>query len=496
MNEEENKELLELTAENVEEIFFNCTFNGAEDSRVWILNERPISNFTIARFKNLAITFSTEKINKYKPQIAYFIDHLVNIDENRDLAEIALNSDGKLWTKNHVAIIQLVQLGLATEILDCVYYSGLFKSPNLNTDIPYIKRLKENINIQVIGQDPSEYPNRYNNGTSNSTKEEDENLDISFSNNFKKNFQYVEEVFNLLGFKAKLTDKDIILYDLDDNIIDKMKITKSNIITKFSAHTPKGELSFDIFPGTTSAYGEETTHNHIGLDSYIINGEAQSHGKHISTHLVIAQDDDAIKQMNFLVSDPHADNYVTNLNIKNDGFEAQVNNLDMSDFSISSRLINYNDIKTNPVIKKFYFLAFESHRDYEESALSLRTSSNRNESFVNKVFSGKHQEGMDTTMKFDINIPTEDVDLLARGLLASTRSKNLVEHVLNSLEKNLPGINDYILANNKVMRNVKTILDTNNFGSVIQGSEKLFETYRIANCDLPDEKENNPELKK
>lgn len=149
MNKDENK-YLELTDKNVLDIYKDCVFNDED-----VIDGRPNEKFTIVKGVGVTLNLKTSKLNKHKPQIIAFFDKLPDTNEPLSMLEFCMDKNANQWTEHYQTVEQLIQLGIATELLD--YYPTDNKKDwaLLPGGLPFITKQEEKRNTIVEGLDPN-----------------------------------------------------------------------------------------------------------------------------------------------------------------------------------------------------------------------------------------------------------------------------------------------------------------------------------------------------
>ncbi len=483
---------LELTVDNVVKIYEDCLFKEDE-----IIEGRPTSDFTIANGIRSNIVFNTAKINQHKNEIAQLIDMLPRIDEGESFLNLCNDKNGNQWADFHQTMEQLVQLGIASEILNFLFKKEMWNS--LPGGVPYVIRNKNNINNLVIGKNPIEFPikKRKNEDEEEKKRKNEEFLKevrLLALENFKQNYSKVQPIFKMLGFEAKLENEEIMVYDLESNLIGTMEKDWVFGGTVLKLETNKGELSFTTcFDGKSNDNGE-ISRNIVNLNNLEQNDENIENikftGKHIGVELGIGLTaDSSIPRIDISVIDPNAENIITEFSANSYSFKAELENAFGpygNYIDGTHRSVCYENRHKNPYIFSNCFTSYEKVENGKTNYLKLRSNDDENK-YSDFVLEVTTFENNDTEVSnFKTSILYFQVDKIVNQLLTIERTKNLIDHVLNSINNTLPGMKDYIMENFNLMKEVKQIIDTNNHGQGISSEIKeLVAKYSLKECDLP-----------
>jgi len=370
----------------------------------------------------------------------------------------------------------------------------------LSTDNIIIARNGTSIETLVIGQDPSEYPIQDTKKAEEKVEQEaefNEKNRLLAIENFKTNYAKAQPIFRMLGYEAKSEDEEIVVYDLAGNLVGAMEKDWTIGGTTLKVQTPNGELSYIVCTDGKSRDNGNISRNIIRLSNLNQigkeNGKQLFEGRYIDIKLgmgEIASSD--IPRIEVKVIDPNAENIITEFQTNSYSFYAQLEN-DFGPYGNyvdgTKRSIKYTDITKNPYRGATYFMSYESvwagdghyitlekdlHDDPCQDEINFRTNNFRN--------------GNTGVSDFSCQVERYKVDEVARQLLKSSRTINLVDYILNSVDTTLPGMRQYIMDNSPLMIDVKRTMDATKIGFKNSVIDSLFEYCRIPQCDLPREK--------
>lgn len=141
-----------LTSKKVYDIYRNCLITGRERN-----NNVPTVDFIIGEGVNEFSLFSAERLDENKEKIITLIDELPNIDEGTSFLNMCCDKNGRRWTGERYVVDLLVQLGVATGMLDYCVSRDEWKS--FPGGVPYMIRNRQNDKAKVYGKKPKEYRN-------------------------------------------------------------------------------------------------------------------------------------------------------------------------------------------------------------------------------------------------------------------------------------------------------------------------------------------------
>lgn len=139
-----------LTSKKVHDIYRRCLITGRERN-----NNDPTVDFIIGEGVNEFSLFSAERLDENKKKIITLIDELPNIGEGTSFLNMCYDKNGRQWTDDHYVVDLLVQLGVATGMLDYCVSREEWKT--LPGGVPYVIRNRQNDKAKVFGKKPKEY---------------------------------------------------------------------------------------------------------------------------------------------------------------------------------------------------------------------------------------------------------------------------------------------------------------------------------------------------
>jgi len=126
---------MELTAENVENVFLSCLFGNGQDTK----NAKIIDGITSQ------YGFNPLKLEKHKPDIETMLNQLPETFQEKkgggwSFLNACQNSKGRQWTGLHQTMEQLFVLGMAIEKVKCLLPKEMW--PALPGGMPYYSILE------------------------------------------------------------------------------------------------------------------------------------------------------------------------------------------------------------------------------------------------------------------------------------------------------------------------------------------------------------------
>lgn len=488
------KKPLELTVDNVVRIFMDCLFKDEE-----IKEGRPICEFTITNGIMKNVVFNTARINQYKTQIAELVGMLPRIDAAESFLNLCNDKNGNQWADLHQTMEQLVQLGIASEILAYFPVDDRKVWASFPGGMPFIIRNKEKLTTLVIGKDPSEFPVQKENKKVELEKvrkeaEFLEKVRLLVIENFKNNYIKAQPIFKMLGFEAKLENEEIVVYDLEGKLVGTMIKDWTMGGTTLEIETEKGKLEYIVcVDGKCDNDKGNISRNIIKLCNIKqINSDEKNkkfEGRYIGIELglgEIASSD--IPRIEIKVIDPNAENIITEFETNSYSFHAKLENAFGpwgNYIDGTSRSINYNDITKSPYRGCLYFMNFEKVCNGESHYLILRP--NYHDELNPNGITFETSDFIDNEKgihEFSRNVERFEVPEITYQLLALPRTKKLVDYILNSINNTLPGIKEYIMNKSDFMVEVDQIMNNHIAFSEV---ESLSEGCRVSQCDLPEE---------
>lgn len=149
-NDSDNMEKQGISERVVCELYRSCLFNSNE-----IKDGIPTEDFSIGEGIKTTAIFNSKRLNEHKEKIVNVIDHIHDIYLGPHFLQLCVDDNGLLWTGNHGVVDQLVQLGIATGVLEYTVPREMWEY--LPEGLPYVCVNKEKIKTEVVGQRPSEF---------------------------------------------------------------------------------------------------------------------------------------------------------------------------------------------------------------------------------------------------------------------------------------------------------------------------------------------------
>lgn len=144
----EEKMRVGISEQRVCEVYRACLFNDNE-----IKDEIPVYDFSVGEGIREVAVFNTDRLNEHKGEVLDMIEHIENIYLGPHFMQLCVADNGDLWTGDHHMVDRLVQLGVATGILEYTIPREMWQY--LPNELPYVCINKEKRNTQIIGEKPS-----------------------------------------------------------------------------------------------------------------------------------------------------------------------------------------------------------------------------------------------------------------------------------------------------------------------------------------------------
>lgn len=325
-----------------------------------------------------------------------------------------------------------------------------------------------------------------------------EKLKLQAIANFLVNYKKAESIFKMLGFEVKLENDKIVVYDLCGNFIGVMTSSLVYGGTMVKLNTIKGELSYITCIDGKSTDGGNISRNIISLNNLKQigeeNGKKKFEGKIVTVELGVGElADSNIPRIEIRIIDPNAENIITEFETNSYSFYANLNNTFGpygNYIDGTNRSIRYTDISKNPYRGATYFMNHETIWNGDGSYIMLEKKLHdipfKDDVHLRTLVFKNGQTGV---RDFDLPVSYCDVDNIAKYLLKQPRTINLVEYVLNNIDRYLPGIKQYIFDNSILMRSVKNQMhDPSTIDLGEAGSSLKLTHYYIQQCDLTSER--------
>lgn len=208
-----------LESKKIDELFNSCFFEDDE-----IINGRPIGEFTSVQSinpnVNITVGLSTRKLNNNKNDIIEYLDSLPKIDEGNNLDNLYFDKDGNKWCDDIKILDQLMMMALACELVS--YTTIKVKEGK----VIIVKRNRENDNLEVKGINPEVIPETKNNQLSKGYTEEEKSLIAKNKIRITQELKEYNEVMNVglgfFGIHVLVSDKvenQLDFYDNENNLL-------------------------------------------------------------------------------------------------------------------------------------------------------------------------------------------------------------------------------------------------------------------------------------
>jgi len=423
-----------LDEKQINDLFFSCLFE--EDERI---DGSPTTELTSIKSivpneegKCPTIGFSTNKLNKNKQAIIEFIDSLPKIKEGNSWEELYYDCSGNKWCKDIKTLDQLIMMARACDLVSHTIIE------EKKDKISIITRTKEKDSLPVKGVNPKSLPQI--------TKQHYTEEELKFIAENKKQItkelnQYIEIIktgFKFLGIKVNLSKENknqLDFYDNENKFIFSKKfadtdgiigidgILKQRLTTEF----------IDSFGNEITYLYDENGNRHIFLlyspkNDYDYRIEITSSIDQKPSRIMIATTD---ANSNYIIKKMEIDNCDLQVELNNQ-FGPYGNYEDGE-----KRYLWYRNSKLSE--GKIPLLCMLESEWFEKGH---RLSSYGSEIIIDdeKIISG---------------LTHEQFDVLSTLIACHPRNRELLLYTMNELDKQLPGVKQYI-SDNFILYNILT----------------------------------------
>lgn len=453
-----------LESQKISKLFYKCFFEDDE-----IINGRPIGEFTSIKSinpnKNITVLLSTMKLNKNKNIIIEYIDLLPKIDEGNSLDNLCFDRNGNKWCEDIQILDQLLMMALACQLIS--YTTLELKDEEIIT----IKRIRENDNLKVSGISPAVIPETKDNQLSKEYNEKEKHLiaenKIRITEELNEYYKIINTGLGFFGIHAIInTDSvnQLDFYDNKDNFLFSRKFADTDGIVGL-----EGILNQRLFCEFKDRFENKIT--------YLVDGK-----RHI-----------------FLLSSPEDKKYGYRIEITRDNNKEHYSRI----------LICTTDANSNYVIKKIevsdeslkielnnQFGPYGNYVDGEKRFIWYKPLPNpllymiEDEWHTKGHFLQGHCSKIELDGKILIGrLTCEQFYMLSTNIVLHPRNKELVLYTVDEIEKQMPGIKEFIY-NNSVLYNY--IINTEYQSDFI--TDKIVQATIHEKCNL--KKSGEPIIKK
>ena len=408
----------------INKLFGSCFFDDSE-----IIDGRPISKFisikSINTEKNMTIVFSTNKLNKNKKAIIEIIDCLPDIDKGNNLENLYYDKNNNKWCKDIMTLDQLIMMGIACDVIS---YTTI-ESNNEKTII--IKRTKENDELEVKGRNPELLPKTKNNELSRGYTEEEKQLiaenKIKITNELNNYNEIINIGLGFFGIHAELNNDIENTMDFYDN--------ENNLLLSKNFEDTDGIVGWDaIFNQRLRTEFKDTFCNRI---TYLVDGnrhifllsgpEEQKYGYRVE---ITKTDNNTYSKIEIRTTDAFADYVIKSIEISDSDLIVELNN---------------------------QFGPYGNYEDGEKRYLWYKNSkiSGKNLLFMTEdewYDKGHNLTGDSKDIQIDGKVVINGLDneqfyILSTQIASHPRNKELILYTLDEINKQLPGIKEFVINN-------------------------------------------------
>lgn len=410
-----------LESKKINELFYNCFFEEDE-----IINGRPTSEFTSIKSinpnKNITVALSTKKLNENKKDIIEYVDALPKIEEGNSLDNLYFDKEGNRWCDDIKTLDQLMMLALACQI---VSYTTIELG---GKKIVTVCRVRENDELKIKGTAPELMNEQKDNQLSNGYTEEEKKLIAQNKIRITQELNEYNEIINtglgFFGVHAFISDKtenQLDFYDDNNDLLFTKKFEDTDGIVGWDA----------IFNQRLSCEFTDKFQHKI---NYLVDGNrhifllSSTGDKHYGYRVEITKDNDKNNYSHILVStqDKNADYVIKRIEISDKDLKVELNN---------------------------QFGPYGNYEDGEKRYLWYKTSGD----FLSMVEDEWHDKGHylygdGSSVKIDnkkiiSGLTKQQFLMLSTSIVQHPRNKELVLYAVEELEKQLPGIKEFICNN-------------------------------------------------
>lgn len=417
-----------LQEKEINDLFFSCLFEENE-----LVDGRPITEFTSIQSiapnytgKCPTIGFSTDKLNKNKQKIIEYIDLLPKINEGSYWEDLSFDIDGNKWCEDIKTIDQLVMMGMACNLINHTIIDG-------NDDkISIVTRIRENDKSVVKGSNPELLPQNKNNKIIKQGYT-DEELKL-IKENKQKITTELNQYIDIIKKGFGLLEIDVILSKENINQLDFYN-NKQHIFSKKFKDTDgiigiDGILNQRLRTEFVDSYGKEYTYvcdgnRHI----FLLSSKESKCGYRVE---ITQRSNEKPEKITVSATDANSNYIIKKIEIDSSDLQVELNN----QFGPYG---NYED-----GIKRYVW--------YRNSNLA-----NGMGNFIYMIEDEWYEKGHylrcdSSTIRLDkkefaINLSDEQFYALSTQIVCHPRNKELLLFTVDELDKQLPGVKQYILDN-------------------------------------------------
>lgn len=416
-----------LQSQKISELFYNCFFEDNE-----IINGRPIGEFTSIKSinpnKNITVLLSTMKLNKNKNIIIEYIDLLPKIDEGNSLDNLCFDRNGNKWCEDIQILDQLLMMALACQLIS--YTTLELKDEEIVT----IKRIRENDNFKVSGISPEVIPETKDNQLSKGYNEKEKQLiaenKIRITEELNEYYKIINTGLGFFRIHAIINTDNVNqldFYDNKDNFLFSRKFADTDGIVGL-----EGILNQRLFCEFKDRFENKIT--------YLVDGKR---------HL-------------FLLSSPEDKRYGYKIEITRDNNKEHYSRIQICIGDANSNYV-FKKIEVNDESLQIelnnQFGPYGNHVDGEKRLIWYRPLHDPLLYVIEDEWyqKGHCLRGSCSEVKLDGEtligrLTREQFYKLSTNIVLHSRNKELILYTIEEMEKQLPGIKEFIY-NNSVLYN-------------------------------------------
>ena len=404
----------------INKLFDSCFFEEKE-----IVDGRPTSEFTTVEPINpeahVTIVFSTNKLNQNKKAILELIDSLPNIEEGNSLENLYFDKEHNKWCKDIKILDKLINMAMACEAVSCT-------TTEIDSEIiTIVKRTKEKDLLEVKGTNPEVLPTKSNLPAKGYTEQE-KKLIAENKIRITKELKYYNSIINIgLGFygiHAIITTENenkIDFYDQDNNLLHSRIFEDTDGIIGIEAMLDQRlKCEFKDTFGNTIMYLVDDK-RHIFLLSA---PEGQKYGYRVE---ITMGNDNNYERICIKTTNANDDYVIKNINIDSGDLHVELDN----QFGPYGNYVDgerrhfwYKDTKISGTC-----LLFMTEDEWR--------------------LKGHHLIGDADGIKIDnkevvSGLTNEQFYLLSTQIARHPRNKEMIVYALEEIDKQLPGIKDFV----------------------------------------------------
>lgn len=461
---------LKLTSEAVNELFRDCLFSEDE-----IVNGKPTSPITTIKTtdvnaqRKFSVGFCTDRLNKNKAKIITLIDLLPELEGCVDLESLNYDKEGNKWCSDTKTLDQLIMMGMACNVISMTTIE--------NENVTFISRDKTNDDLEVTGISPDNLP-ELDYLPAEQNRIDEKRLEEIGKNKvlekFEAHFNKVKQIMQMLGFKTELKDGELLVYDIAGNLIGNMGNFFPTLGGGGTAEieTPRGKLEYSY-----SQDGQDMYRNIVVLSDYAekkdSTGKKQFEGRIIRVELGGNNMNDD-RNIQVKLTTPNAQDKIITFSVNENSLVA----------SIENNFGPYGDYE-NGTARSVRIGGSQPFMNYE--------SNQKGDTSYLEVNSGAIPNLTARCWKRGRLIPNDVYEFndsysfsILQQVIASPRTKNLVNYTLDKINSVMPGISSYISSHYRLLPVIQATMNSNN--TLSPEIQAFWDKCCVQEADLPSEK--------